>query len=89
MKNAREILCNTWDYEASASLYKQMVIPLAKNLFGEHFDNVGMAQVLLNHSRVQLELWSKKVHTMKHLVHRESTENIKGALKMHLMRINF
>ena len=47
-------MCSTRDYEASASCTK-MVIPLASDLF-EHFDNVGTAQVMLNHSRVQLEL---------------------------------
>ena len=81
VKNAREILCNTWDYEASASLYKQMVIPLAKNLFGEHFDNVGMAQVLLNHSRVQLELVKESTYDEAFSPSRIYRRNIKGALE--------
>ena len=81
VKNAREILCSTWDYEASASLYKQMVIPLARDLFGEHFDNVGMAQVMLNHSRVQLEFVKESTYDEAFSPSRIYRRNIKGALE--------
>ena len=80
-KNAREILCDTWNYESSASLYRQTVVPLAKDLFGDHFDNVGMAQALLNLSRVQLELVKESTYDEAFSPSRIYRRNMKGALE--------
>ena len=83
VKNAREILVDTWDYESSTSLYLNEVVPLAQELFGNNniVNNVGLAQVDLNCARVELEVIKESTYDEAFSPSKNYKNNVKKGLE--------